>query len=700
MKKIRILLFLPFFLIFLQYSFAEKVDSKTAQILATNFYFEKCLQSGIEIKQPAVLTLSHTQFDGNDEIYYVFSSDNGFIIVAADDDSYPVLGYSFEGKYSDKNLSPEFKFWMNTYEKQIINIRHNHLKANTSIVNAWDNYINKFNDKEYLKDQIKSVEPLLMSVWDQGTFYNSLCPEDAAGPDGHVWAGCVATAMAQVMYYYRYPLQGSGSHNYYSPYGFLSADFGSTTYHWDAMQNDISSNYNYDMALLQLHCGIAIEMDYSPDGSGASMWEDAHAMKNYFGYSNTTEVFNKNDYSMSQWTSMLRTNIDNKMPIQYAGYGDDGGHAFVCDGYLGTEYFHFNWGWGGAYNGYFYLDNLNPGFTFNYGQQAILNSYPASAYPQVCSGVKTITGLYGTLEDGSGPNYNYQNNMDCIWLIAPDDSVEFIRLNFERLNTEASNDVITIYDGASTFDSVLGTFSGNTIPGEITSSGPKVLVRFTTNADTVSDGWLMTYSAKEVRFCNSIKEFTTPSGTFTDGSGTYEYNNSTFCRWRIHPQNVSSITVQFNNFDLANDQDFIRVFDAEAGSEINTFYAGAIPQTFTVYSDELIFLFRTSGVYNADGWEISYTSIPLSVGENQKGFVKILPNPAVDYLKIQAAVPGVNSLTINLFNNTGQCVLTKPLAIQNDMLDETLDISALAGGVYFLKINSDKFNHSQKLIIR
>ncbi|HNW71207.1 MAG TPA: C10 family peptidase [Bacteroidales bacterium] len=679
--------------------FAEKIEPKIAQALATNFFYEKCLLSGCDIRQPAEMTLNYTRLAGNEEVYYVFSSGKNFIIVAADDDVYPVLAYSFESSYRQENQSPEFEFWMSSYEKQILQVRKNSIKADQKISTAWDFYLNHFNPHESLKGGQKSMAPLLLSTWDQGNYYNSLCPEDPAGPGGRVWSGCVATCMAQVIYYYRYPQQGIGSHGYYSDYGYLSADFGTTTYNYDGMQNDIMARYNYDMALIQYHCGIAIDMQYSPSGSGAFMDDDANAMKNNFGYSSSTQLFYKDDYTATDWANMLKNNLDAKMPIQYAGYGD-GGHAFVCDGYQGTDFFHFNWGWGGTYNGYFYLDNLNPGYTFNNGHQAILNSYPATGFPQSCTGIKTINNTYGTIEDGSSPKFDYQNNMDCMWLIAPADSIEYIRIVFDRLNTEAANDIITIYDGETTADSVLGVFSGNTIPPEIKSTSTKVLVRFTTNGTNVADGWLLSFNSKETRFCNNLTELTATSGVISDGSGSYNYNNGTVCRWRIRPPATSAVTINFNSFDLAADADFIKAYDEAANTELITFQSGSLPQTFTAYTGDVLLLFLTNAMENAGGWELSYTTTPLSVNEVQKGYVNLFPNPATDYFKVQASVPEAPTLTLEIYNNLGAKVISKQVTATNDQLDETIDISDLSKGMYVLKITSEKFNHTQKLAIR
>ncbi|MCK9612974.1 MAG: C10 family peptidase [Bacteroidales bacterium] len=686
-------------LIFTLNLFADRVEMKTAMKLATNFYYERALMSGLDLKAPVEVTHIYTQYDSEEEIYYVFNTPQGFIIVAADDDVYPVLAYSFDGKYNLNHICPAFSTWMKDYEEQITFIRSSKIEADNEIGTLWRKYTVEFQPGT-IKGGLKSMEPLLISTWDQGTYYNHLCPEDPAGPDGFVWAGCVATAMAQVMYYYRYPLQGSGSNGYYSDYGYLSANFGTTSYKWNNMQNDINGKYNYDMALLQYHCGIAVEMGYSPDGSGAYMWDAASAMKTYFGYSSSTDLFHKDDgYSSTAWANLLIDDLDNKMPIQYSARTEESGHAFVCDGYQGNNYFHFNWGWGGAYNGYFYLNNLNPGYNFNFDHKAILNSYPAGSYPQYCSGNTIITNLYGTIEDGSSPRNNYHNNADCQWLIAPSDTIEYIMLKFERINTEAGHDVVIIYDGESTTDPILGTFSGNTIPGEIQSTGNKVLVRFISDGANNAEGWLLSFTSKNVRFCNNLTELTEPSGIITDGSGPHNYNNSTMCRWRIMPPDAASININFNSFNLAADFDLLRIYDENTGATLITYQGQTTPQNITAYSNKILILFLTGPRDNADGWEITYSSAPAAVEEYQNAYVSIFPNPAHNYLKIEASVPEKKSLLLEIFGNTANILYASEVIADNGILNKEIDISRFSKGIYFLKLTSDNFNHIQKFVI-
>jgi hypothetical protein len=504
--------------------------------------------------------------------------------------------------------------------------------------------------------------------------------------------------MAQVMYYYRYPAQGNGTHGYYSDYGYLFADFGATNYNWYGMQNDISGKYNFEMAQLQSQLGISIDMMYSPDGSGAYMWDDVDAMKNYFGYSSTTQLFYRNNYSDSEWANLLISDLDNKMPIQYAGFGT-GGHAFVCDGYQGTDFFHFNWGWGGSFDGYYYLNNLNPGSTFNNGHQAILNSYPASGFPQNCSGLTTITNTYGTIEDGSSPKYSYQDNKDCMWLISPTENIDYIRINFERFVTE-SNDFVTIYDGESTSDSVLGAFSGNTLPPQIISTGKKVLVRFTTNGSNNAEGWLLTFNGKLTTYCYGMVELNTPQGTISDGSDTNKYNDNSICRWRIHLPTISTININFSSFDLASDIDFLRIYDQVANTLVASCTHASPPQSLTIVSSDLLLFFKTNGYDNGQGWVLNYTSTPLTVQENEGSYILIGPNPANDFLNIESNLQGATEVKIDVLNSLGQIVLTKKVNCEGDKLYEKLDVSQFSHGIYFLRLSGENLRRTTKFTIQ
>ena len=233
--------------------------------------------------------------------------------------------------------------------------------------------------------------------------------------------------MAQIMRYWNYPAQGTGSSSYCdckaqgftNNYGTLSANYGVTTYNWANMPLNLTT-HNTDVATLNYHCGISVDMDYDPAGSGA--WvissDDPICAQNsyvtYFGYDPTTiQGLNRSDYDDSTWTSLLKSDIDIGRPIQYVG--DDpaeGGHTWVCDAYDQNDFFHMNWGWGGSDNGYFLLNNLlttNGGFNPSVGHQAVIGIVPIAS--QVTdAGVSNITSPTGAYCTNSfNPSIKLQN---------------------------------------------------------------------------------------------------------------------------------------------------------------------------------------------------------------------------------------------------------------------------------------------------
>ena len=676
MKK-HFLLLLCFVVLFFCFNivFAKKVEINEAKQVAFNFYLEHSPNN--IIPKSLYITEDYTISKESIEMYYVFNFNlNGFVIVAADNSVHPILGYSFKNGYTDKNISPEFAFWMNNYTDQIYYVINNNLLSSSEIDAEWS-HLDTFAESFISEKEINTVAPLLQSTWDQGHCYNILCPVDQVGSGGHVWAGCVATAMGQVMYYYRYPQQGQGSHSYYSSYGYLSADFASTTYDWNAMSNYCMNN-NLEIPKLLYHLGISVDMNYSPDGSGAYMDDAANSLVDYFKYSSSIETGYKNNFSESQWATLLKNELDNNRPILYAGYQPNyaSGHAFVCDGYQGTDFFHFNWGWSGYYDGYYFLNNLNPGYNFTIGQMAIYNVYPASNYPDFCTGSMNLTSEAGTIEDGSGPN-NYQNNSDCSWLIAPV-GAEHVDLSFIYINTEATNDVIVVYDGSNASSPILGTFSGNILPSSISSTGPTMYIRFISNGSINSSGWMVSYSTTYPIFCSGLTTLTAPSGTFSDGSGIDNYSNGSSCRWSLKPNNASSVTLHFTEFNTEAVYDKIRIIDPISSITLATYSGGSIPEDVTSNSGEIYMIFSTNSNNTAEGWTANYTSTPLDVNNiDLNNDITVFPNPAHDNLNISFNLKDKQDVEIIFYDITGKVVFASLITIFG-AFDKNIDTSFLS----------------------
>jgi len=403
MKTLKVFLFLLLSNLITINTFAEKVSQKTAETVAKNFYLQQCSKEGLSAN--GEIRLIPYIFQGNfrNEPFYIFNLDqnNGFIILSAFDEVRPVLGFSDSGNLPDNFdlLHPGFKGLIENFADQIEFAIANKIKADASTTKMW----NELLSMPVKPDLNRAVFPLISTIWGQNCYYNELCPADAASSYcGHAPVGCVAVAMGQVMKYWNSPVTGTGTHSYtWPPYGVLSADFGNTTYNWSSMPNQLG-NSDTDVATLLFHCGVGVNMQYGPTGSGSLVPAAKDALINFFGYSANALYLSKSSYSDATWEGMLRADLDASKPLIYSGNGTGGLHAWVCDGYSGTNYFHFNWGWEGYANGYFYLSNINPaGFDFSSSQVAIFGIEPGEIALDPPTNLQAVV-------DGSNVNLSWE----------------------------------------------------------------------------------------------------------------------------------------------------------------------------------------------------------------------------------------------------------------------------------------------------
>lgn len=323
---------------------------------------------------------------------YIFNigEKDGFIIVSGDDAAAPILGYSNSGSINADMAPHNLLKWLEGYKQQIQFIKGNSIESTEIIKGLWRGESNR------RKSASGGVAPLIATQWGQYPYVNDKCPFDEV-LQKHAVTGCPATAMAQIMKFWKYPSKGIGFHSYHDiQYGTLSANFGLTDYDWEAMPNNVTGP-NDAVATLMYHCGVAVEMSYGVNGSGSYVIKDPwagytynqtveHALPTYFGYDAAIKGLKRVDYPFEeQWKAILKAELDAGRPIQYAGYGGyrgGSGHTFVCDGYNDMDYFHMNWGWSGEGDGYFLLNYLNPGtHSFNYNQQALIGIKPSDATP-------------------------------------------------------------------------------------------------------------------------------------------------------------------------------------------------------------------------------------------------------------------------------------------------------------------------------
>ena len=371
-------------------AFAAPVEVNRAKSLGTKY-----VQHSLGTRS-AELSLAYTETcaSGVDALY-VFNYDHGYVVVAADDRAFPNLGYCDDASFDVNNIPEGLRYYLGHYARQIQYAIDENLAVDPEIAEQW--YLL---DKEGIIMRTRSnkaVAPLLSTTWNQGYPYNYYAPAASNPWEGNrCYAGCVATSMSQVMKYWNWPETGVGEHTYStSTYGgTLTANFGATTYNWAIMPNALGSQVNEGalaVALLMYHCGIAVDMDYDPSGSGAQTADVVDAVINYFRYGTCVNMKFRDDYSRTVWEDMLIESFDRGIPVVYSGTDNEGGHAFNCDGYNDQRYFHFNWGWSGQYNNYYQIDALNTGNgTFNLNQRVVFEMLPDYVYDAMVPAIESL----------------------------------------------------------------------------------------------------------------------------------------------------------------------------------------------------------------------------------------------------------------------------------------------------------------------
>ncbi len=701
--KTRKLLFLSILLLStISFVFGKNVDINDAKKVAVNFYYEKVNQfvqtinySEIRIKDSFVKKVN------NEVVFYAFDMENGgFVIVSAEDAFVPVIGYSYKGFYpKTADGLTNYGSYMESYIDQITFIRTNNITADQEVSETWEYFLTENISQLLTITDDKDVDPLVASMWNQDDPYNIMCPADPAGPGGHVYAGCVATCMSQVMHYWRYPFQGEGQHSYYcSGYGTQTANFGQTEYDWDGMMNEIDASNPYPIGELQYHCGVSVDMNYSPNGSGAMSEDVDNAVRDYFRYDNANFI-EKSWYSTSQWITILQDELDLGRPLYYSGRTtSNSGHAFVCDGYQGTN-FHFNFGWGGYGNGFYTIYNVN-GFYLH--QKAVRYFYPTDAdYPYYASGSTILTNTSGSFTDGSGPVEDYLNNTEASWLIDPQtsqDSITDITLHFIQFDLE-SNDFVTVYDGETTGDPVLGTFTGSSLPSNITSTGNKILITFVSDGTGTAPGFMIEYTSSYPSYCSGLTMLTEVTEDFSDGSSTFNYRNGSVCMWKIEPDYAGTITLYFTSFNTEEDYDKVMVYDGT--SIITTLSGDEIPDPITATSGSMFITFNTNSTITAPGWEAYYEIDNVGIIENDifESFA-IFPNPTNENLNLKFTISKTQNIQMKLMKITGEVVYSENLTNFDGDYQKTIDVSQYSKGIYVISLITEKGTVNKKIVIK
>lgn len=367
------------------------------------------------------------------ESYYVFPNANskGFTIVSGDDRLPEIVGYSSQGSYDENNLPEGFVSFMKAYQNLYnkVNLGDAEALKNLAEIKAWRN------KKNASAETSSAVAPLLGNIeWDQTSPYNNMCPRyDSV----HVAAtGCVATAMAQVMAYYKYPKQLKADiPGYVNRWNGIPMEIPTITreegiYDWDNMLPKYNKEANATqqqkdaVAKLMYHCGAAVRMSYGPE-SGAAV--SSSKLAKYFGYDADLMMdLSRSSFTLDKWMQIIDTELAAGRPVLYGGQASDGGHQFICDGKDGEGLYHINWGWSGSQNGYFDLSLLNP----EKGGTGSGNS--TEGYNRLCSmtiGIAPDNGVVdaplATVPDIKAMNYGFLDTTTKDHRLNPDEAFDF-----------------------------------------------------------------------------------------------------------------------------------------------------------------------------------------------------------------------------------------------------------------------------------
>ncbi len=404
------------------FSLATIAFTSTAKVLSPTQALDRALGSKSELQtlssENTQMKLVATRSVNAEPAIYVFSTDDsGYMLVSADDVAVPVLGIVEHGKYNETQLPPAMKSWIDEYATQIAWARENITET----------------DAHYLpRPEYTGIAPMLSTQWNQGEPYNNYCPMVG---DKRCYTGCVATALAQILAYHKYPVNGTGSLSYTWDSQTLSYDYSTANFDWDMMIDNYDDEYTdaqaSAVANLMYACGVGVSMGYGTSASSASISKIPSLLSNNLGYNKSTHIEYREHYDILGWEKMIYTHLRDYGPVLYLGSSNWSGHAFVCDGYSSDGYFHINWGWGGTSDGYFMLTALDPatqgiggstsGYDFNH--DVIANATPdpegvttpyymiscggMSVSPTSCS-VGSSVSLTGGFYNRSSANFNGQ----------------------------------------------------------------------------------------------------------------------------------------------------------------------------------------------------------------------------------------------------------------------------------------------------
>lgn len=761
---------------------AQKVSLATAEKVAKNYFFLK--NTNIAARANVNVANMRAEVMDNDTLLYVFNMNPaGFVIVANEQKTQAILGYGMEAVVGE---NPAFDAWVANYKNQIKYIR-NRKDVTVSEKNSTEWAVLKSDNFSRENYNIKAkninngggmstmaVSPLLTTTWNQGSSsspsYNYYCPTSGGST---AITGCVATAMAQVMRYHNHPAYGNGSSSYseaanydnngnltLASYGTLSANYGTTTYDWANMPTSITSAsplaQRQAVGRLMSHAGISVSMDYAPWSSGANTPTAATAFANNFFYTNGG-FLNRSAYTTANWKATLKSALDAAKPVLYRGRdnADNTGHAWVCDGYDASDFFHMNWGWGGSYNGYFSVDDLTPGSSyFNDSQGAIINT------PRYLTLSKTSQSF---CHGASSASFNITSNATT-WAVT--DNMSWITLSAA---SGANNGTITISVAANT--------GSTTRTGTVTVKGGGVIRTITVsqtgtpsitvtpnfypgttaaqyNISVASSGsfivsdnaaWITPITTSGTSATTTLSFTTTTNTTGATRTGiitltgncgytqtisvTQSYLASTCATITGASALSNSSTSATVNCTATGSPTFYRIYYKKSTATTWVWYGSyaSVPVTVSGLAANTLYNFKveaacSSTTTSATSVTVSAQTMPAAnskmiegeenvsltdgtpdnddiemISTNSNDTWNVFPNPATDVLNVSVSSMNDNKLFVNVLDLSGRSIMQETA----ETTDFELNVSQLPVGMYILTVkNGNELNTKKVQIVR
>lgn len=679
---------------------AAPVDLHTAQTVALTFMqghpgYSTLQRSDIRL----AFTSAQLEKSEHNAFYAFHTGSHGFVIVSANDDRYPILAYSTTSSLTLQSMPDHIREMFSTYHDRTQATAEKH-SAEPAVTALWD--LLASGQVIPATQSANEVRPLIETTWNQSPYYNKFCPYDSNAYTNAV-TGCVATAMAQLIRYWKYPERGFGSCAYtHYKYGYLETHY-DKTYQYDSMPialNGYSSTAQVDaVARLMSDCGVGVGMGYSPTGSGSQVLEEdgkeysaEYVLRNNFGYVNGEGCYKYT--TLTTWYKNVKNDLDNGRPILFRGTKlEDGGHCFICDGYDGQGLYHFNWGWGGQMDGYYLLDSA---YGFNIYQGAIFHLMP----PYLLNTYHLV--LYSDLQTSSDTLYCGQDFSIQVDVLNNGGKPFSGYFRLCLLNGQ-SMEVVNVFDTVSCLQQPLTNGSHFSTPltfrGNMQSLNTANYVFRLFYKDTTSDlnqqEWIPVTEIGDFRNTKSIRFEGGQSNTHIDSVCNITAN-SAFVRYQVEGSCSETVILQGVQYKKSTSSSYNSVKAVNEDSETGILLTGlqastsydvrayAMVQTGSIY--KTIYSEKTTFVTEADE-----TSVTACSDEN----IRIYPNPSDGRFFIETPEER-GSWTIEVWNTLGQKVHTALLPKGKTCLSA----ETWPKGLYIIHLQNETFQKTEKITIR